>query len=180
MGIAREPVLVKLFIAITFNKKASYNKIIDILKIKFGEIDFYYGPIAFNFTNYYEDEMGKELQKAYMTFVKKIKREELSEIKVYTNHLEQQNSENQKRIINIDPGYLASDKLVLASTKDFYHRIYIGNGIFAEVTLHYRKGHWRYFSWTYPDYKTNEFFTFLDKTRADYMKQIRMRENKEG
>jgi hypothetical protein len=77
------------------------------------------------------------------------------------------------RRVNIDPGYVARDKLVLASTKDFFHRIYIGDGIFAEVTLHYRKGRYRFFSWTYPDFRDPEFQRFLEKVRAPLVRDAR-------
>jgi len=71
---------------------------------------------------------------------------------------------NGKRTINLDPGYLAQDKLVLATTKDFYQRLYLGQGIYGEVTLHFQKGRFRYFSWTYPDYSDPPFLDILDKS----------------
>jgi hypothetical protein len=76
-------------------------------------------------------------------------------------------------MVNVDPGYIARDKLVLASTKDFYHRLYLADGIYGEVTLHFRKGVFRFFSWTYPDYKEPSFLEFLTKARAKYMHEIR-------
>ena len=120
--------------------------------------------------------MGVGLKKLYLTFETLIQREALASIKAFTNEIETRYASNGKRRLNLDPGYLAGDKLVLASTKDFYHRLYLSQGIFAEVTLHYRKGCYRYFSWTYPDYKEPAFLEFLEKARAGYMKEVRSQE----
>jgi hypothetical protein len=117
--------------------------------------------------------MGSGLLKSYCTFEQLTDRETLPEKKNFTNSLEQQGLVLGKRSINLDPGYLARDKLVLATTKDFYHRLYLSEGIYGEVTLHFRKGEFRHFSWTYPDYKEPGFLEFLTKARAGYMHEIR-------
>jgi hypothetical protein len=75
--------------------------------------------------------------------------------------------------VNIDPGYIARDKLVLATTKDFFHRLYLGKGIYGEVTLHFQKGAVRHFSWTYPDYRDKGVQDFLIKVRAELAGKIR-------
>ena len=108
-----------------------------------------------------------------MTFEKLIRREEISTIKTFTNDVEKSLLKKNKRTVNLDPGYLTNDKLILATTKDFYQRIYLDNGIYAEVTLHYRKGKYRFFSWTYPDYKEKELQEFLVKARDGLVKEIR-------
>jgi hypothetical protein len=173
MGIAAVPLPVKLFVAAMFDAKVDHKEVAGVLAQRFGNVDVSYGPISFGFTEYYKDEMGEDLNKLYLTFETLIEREALAGIKTFTNEIEQRYASNGKRRINLDPGYLAGDKLVLASTKDFYHRLYLSQGIFAEVTLHYRKGCYRYFSWTYPDYKEPAFLEFLEKARAKYMKEVR-------
>ena len=173
MGTATVPLPVKLFVAAMFDAKVDHEEVQSVLTKRFGAVDVSYGPISFGFTEYYKDEMGDDLKKLYLTFETLIEREALSGIKVFTNEIETRYASNGKRRLNLDPGYLAGDKLVLASTKDFYHRLYLSQGIFAEVTLHYRKGCYRYFSWTYPDYKEPAFLEFLGKARAHYMKVIR-------
>jgi hypothetical protein len=100
-------------------------------------------------------------------------RERLPDVKIFTNEFERERCINGQRMVNVDPGYIARDKLVLASTKDFYHRLYLADGIYGEVTLHFRKGVFRFFSWTYPDYKEPSFLEFLTKARAKYMHEIR-------
>ncbi|MBD3347347.1 MAG: DUF4416 family protein [Chitinivibrionales bacterium] len=174
MGAAVRPQPVKLFLAITCSKDAEIDRLWKYLKKKWGETDFSYGPVSFdNFTDYYRKEMGSNLQKLYVTFPGVIERDCLATIKTYTNSLESKFLRSDKRCINLDPGFLARDKLVLASTKDFFHRIYLAKGIYAEVTLHFRKGKYRYFSWTYPDYREPEFQSFLAKARARLVKELR-------
>jgi hypothetical protein len=132
-----------------------------------------YGPVPFSFSDYYTDEMGTDLLKWYLTFGPLMDRERLPDVKIFTNEFERERCINGQRMVNVDPGYIARDKLVLASTKDFYHRLYLADGIYGEVTLHFRKGVFRFFSWTYPDYKEPSFLEFLTKARAKYMHEIR-------
>ncbi len=173
MGSATEPERVKLFIAVTFLRDAGSSDVAAELTRAFGPSDFSYGPVPFDFTDYYADEMGGPLDKLYVTFERPATRESLAEIKTLTNRLEARRALSGKRTANIDPGYLSADKLVLASTKDFYHRVYLSAGIYAEVTLHYRKGQYRFFSWTFPDYREPGFLEFLERVRARYVKTVR-------
>lgn len=173
MGIIQHPHQVILFFAVTFNPSFDINEIYTKLDQRYGNRDRIFGPIAFSWTEYYEKEMGNNLLKVYFTYSKLIDREKLAEIKNYTNNLESYYAKDGNRQINIDPGYVARDKFVLASTKDFFHRVYIGEGIFAEVTLHYRKGRYRFFSWTYPDFRDHNFQTFLELVRAPLVRNLR-------
>jgi hypothetical protein len=129
MGVAQNPHKVLLFFAVTWNQAFDINKIYTKLDQRFGNRDRTFGPIAFSWTEYYEKEMGDNLLKVYFTYSTPIDRESLAEIKKISNDLEAGYAINGLRQVNIDPGYVARDKLVLASTKDFFHRIYIGNGI---------------------------------------------------
>lgn len=173
MGVASKPLQVKLLCAIMFQETYKISEIIETLENKFGKIDYQYGPIPFIWTSYYSSEMGESLQKMYITFQKTIDRAELPQIKIYTNEIEQKQAILGKRAVNIDPGYISRDKLVLASTKDFYHRLYLQDGIYGEVTLHYQEGRYRHFSWTYPDYKDSKAEAFFEKVRANLVKEIR-------
>jgi hypothetical protein len=166
MGIAQIPPPVKLIIAITFDPSIGTDEVFSALDARFGARDEAFGPIPFSWTEYYAAEMGTSLYKVYVTYLTPVARDRLPLIKNFTNQLEAQYAVAGKRRVNIDPGYIAKDKLVLASTKDFFHRLYLGEGIFGEVTLHYRKGRYRFFSWTYPDYRDTAFLSFLEKARA--------------
>jgi len=165
MGSACAPSPVKLFCAILYAPGADIAVVHNRLNAQFGPFDHSYGPIDFGYTKYYEEEMGTGLQKSYHTFAGFVGRETLASAKLFTNALEQDFARNGKRTVNVDPGYLSRDKLVLASTKDFFHRIYLSDGIYAEVTLHFRRQLCRHFSWTYPDYRTEGFANFIVNSR---------------
>jgi hypothetical protein len=140
------------------------------------ECESEYGPAAavseafdFTETNYYDAEMGVGLKKQFWVFEQLIDPGRLPAIKRQTNFLEAEYAglklHAEPRPLNLDPGYLTLAKLVLASTKDHAHRIYLGEGIYAEVTLSYRKGGWQPFEWTYPDYRRDDFQTFFTSCR---------------
>jgi len=96
----------------------------------------------------------------------------------HTNTLEEAFTDKDpavKRPVNLDPGYLEQGKIILASTKNFYHRMYLARGIFGEVTMHYRNNAWEFFPWTYPDYKSAEYQAFFLELRAVYRRQLRTR-----
>ncbi len=136
-----------------------------------------WGPIAceseifdFNQTSYYDQEMGLNLKKQFWAAEKLIDRADLAEIKQRTNGWEVEYADEYKsgdvvRPINCDPGYLTEAKLVLATTKNRDHRIYLSDGIFAEVTLYYRGHGWQDSRWTYPDYRTAPYHAFFDRCR---------------
>jgi hypothetical protein len=97
----------------------------------------------------------------------------LAAIKRQTNDLEAGSSVEDRRQVNIDPGYVSLSKLVLATTKNHAHRIYLSDGIYAEVTLHYRDGAFRGYPWTYPDYASSEYCALFQKVRDLYRRQLR-------
>lgn len=142
------------------------------LRRHFGAIDFSSGIIPFKYTDYYEGEFGKGLSRAFVCFSKLIAPEKLSAIKLFTNALEQKFSRDSRRLINIDPGYVDMAKLVLATTKDYAHRIYLGRGIFAEITLRFKEKSFVPPEWTYPDYKTADYIGIFNRIRGLYAAQI--------
>jgi len=124
---------------------------------------------AFTETDYYAASMGTDLKKQFLVLDTPIDPGELPRIKRLTNDWEQDYADAhdypEPRPLNLDPGYLTLAKLVLASTKDHAHRIYIADGIYAEVTLNYRKGGWQRSEWTYPDYQRADFQAFFTACR---------------
>ncbi len=131
------------------------------LATRFGPIDLESPPLPFGFTDYYEKEMGPEIVRRFFSFERLIDPGELPTIKRWTNDLEGP----PPRRVNLDPGYVTLGKLVLASTKDFAHRIYLADGIYAEVTLTWTKGTFVPGGWTYPDYRTPEYIAFFTQVR---------------
>ena len=137
-----------------------------------GPVDFHTDWIPFESTTYYQEEMGSKLQRQFISFSNLIDPSRLADIKCLTNRLEQRFSQNKKRRFNLDPGYLSSAKLVLATTKNFAHRIYLHSGIFAEITLTYRGRRFHAQEWTYPDYRTPVYLQIFEKIRQKYLNQL--------
>ncbi len=173
MGKIKKYPPVKLIIGFIFKDAGLYGKTKKILEKLFGEIDFESETLPFRHTDYYEKEFGRDLKRAFIAFRKPIHPEYLSEIKIVTNRLEEKLSSRGLRRINIDPGYLDSAKLVLASTKDYMHRIYLNKGIFAEITLFYQDKTFKPWEWTYPDYRSREYIMIFNKIRELYTAQAK-------
>lgn len=136
----------------------------------------HFGPIAhssqrfdFTETNYYTATMGHDLKKQFFTFDRLIDPANLPRIKRLTNDWEHDyaatHQHPEPRPLNLDPGYITPAKLVLASTKDHAHRIYLRDGIYAEITLSFRKRAWQCAEWTYPDYRRHDFQQFFSLCR---------------
>lgn len=172
MGKISHPQPVKLIIGIITNSLPLLLQVEKILERKYGPIDYHSPVIDFVFTDYYKKEMGENLKRKFISFEKLIFPVEIIKIKHYTNKLENKFSQQGKRNVNIDPGYLNEGKLILASTKDNLQRIYLGKGIYAEVTLYFRKGEYQPFMWTYPDYRSSEYREIFKQIRSIFRKQI--------
>jgi hypothetical protein len=127
----------------------------------------------FSETDYYEPTMGPELRKQFFAMQELIDPAELTQIKVQSNRWEHEYASGaghpETRPLNLDPGYLTLGKLVLASTKDHSHRIYLADGIYAEGTLYYKDKRWQHREWTFPDYRREDYHAFFSRCR-DYLK----------
>lgn len=143
-----------------------------------------YGPFAlespvydFHHTKYYEASMGTALHKQILAFERQIPAEQLPDVKLHTNDLEQELAEThaypEQRPLNIDPGILTLGKFLLATTKDQAHRIYLRDGIFAEVTLRFQAGAFEPWPWTYADYREPLVRDFLAQARDLYRQKSR-------
>lgn len=168
MGSARSPNRVKLIIGLIYRDSQEYLAVKPFLLRAFGPIDYESPELPFKHTDYYRREFGSFLTRRFIAFSRLILPSALASIKIRTNKIEQKRSRSGKRLVNIDPGYIDMAKLVLASTKDFCHRIYLDRGIFAEITLVYRKDSFTQQEWTYPDYRTPEYIAVFNRIRKDY------------
>jgi len=164
---------VKLIAGFIYKSEDILNKAESLLEKKFSKIDFKSQPLDFIHTDYYREEFGDNLKRKFISFQRLIQPALLARIKNATNKIEKRLSRENRRQINIDPGYISQGKLVLATTKDYRHRIYLGKGIFAEVTLYYQDGDFRAWDWTYPDYKTKDYIRIFNKIRKLYAEQIK-------
>ncbi len=172
-----EPVIpqkAKLFIGIIFNTEEIMLKARKKLERKFGKVDLETMFIPFTHTPYYK-EIGPNLYKVFFSFEKLIARDRLADIKLYTNSIEKNFSVKKNRTINIDPGYLTLSNVFLASCKEFFHRAYIGKGIYIENEYQYVNKQYICWDWTYPDYKKSEYMSFFRDLRRIYHGQIKGR-----
>jgi len=178
MGKPEEPNPVKLFTGLLTGQVESLGKVEEKLEENFGPIDEKSSLIPFDYTDYYRSEMGEDLMRKFISFRDLVSPETLPEIKLTTNEIERDFSNsgefNLPRPVNIDPGYIELSKLVLATTKNYSHRIYLGKGIYAEVTLGYKDGSFQAQPWTYPDYRSDEYIVFFDRLREKYQHQLKL------
>jgi hypothetical protein len=175
MGNIQTPLSVKLFIGVLTSTPEILPIAEERLTALFGAVDLRSGLFPFDLTHYYDRTMGTPIFRCFLSFVKLIEPSTIAGIKIQTNEIEGVFAEEDPRVqrpINLDPGYLEQSKIVLASTKNFYHRIIISRGIYAEVTLHYEKGEWRSFPWTFPDFKADRYHSFFLSLRELYRKQL--------
>ncbi len=153
---------------------ASHAPLIDA----YGSADFISDVYPFDMTEYYVDQAGPNMVRQFLAFANLIDPGRLAAIKHETNRAEQALAKSldtpYPRPVNFDPGFIEPSKLVLASTKNFAHRIYIGDHMYAEVTLTYNKGRWDSFPFTFPDYKSGRYDTFLSKVRQRAAEQQRL------
>jgi Domain of unknown function (DUF4416) len=172
-----DPKPVKLIIGILAANETALAAAVKAINKSFGVIDLKSDVWPFTQTDYYKDELGPNALRQFVSIENLIDPGKLAQIKHDTNSLEQQLADSLKlslpRPVNLDPGFIEPSKLILASTKNFSHRIYIGNKMFAEVTLMYEKGNWRQFEYTFPDYRQSCYHDFLSKVRTRLLEQLK-------
>ncbi|MBC2714315.1 MAG: DUF4416 family protein [Desulfobacteraceae bacterium] len=172
MSQPTSPQAAKLVIGVFTNDQQLFYPVFEGLTKLFGDIDLMSPWLPFDYTSYYEREMGPGLLRRMAAFKMLIDQTSLSAIKLKTNAIEREFSKDQKRSVNIDPGYMLRERFVLATGKNFAHRIYIGDHIYADLTLIFQKGSFQPLPWTYPDYKAPDMHSFLYQVRNKYIKDI--------
>lgn len=175
LGKVKIPELVNP-VSVIFGNDIKYRikDVIDLLEPAFGKVDFVSKPLKFSeFTSYYEKEMGENLESRIVSFEALMHPYELANAKMFTNSVEERLSADGKRTVNVDAGYVHHSQFVLASTKQWGSRVYLGGGIYAEVTLIFLNGHFRPWEMTYPNYRTREYIDELEKIRELYMTKKR-------
>jgi hypothetical protein len=174
MGSIKSPTPVKLMCSILACEERLMDEARLALVERYGPADFVSPPLLFNYTSYYADEMGAGLQRQIVAFKALISPDALPDVKIAANALEQRWVSDGRRQVNLDPGYITLAKLVLATTKDHGHRLYLRDGIYAEVTLSFRHGRFQPWEWTYPDYASPAYCALFDALRASYQQQLRL------
>ncbi len=173
----KEPRPVKLLIGILAADEQCLQAAVEIIAAEFGSLDLQSDVWPFGMTDYYNEQTGPNILKQFVTVEKLIDPGKLAKIKHKTNKLEQKLAQKMDidlpRPVNLDPGLIEPSKMVLATTKNYSHRIYIGKKMYAEVTLIYDKGKWRPFDYTYPDYRQQCYHDFFNKVRTRLLEQLK-------
>ncbi len=153
MSRPTEPPPAKLIMGLLYREPDVQQRVLDILNERYGPVDVLTEPIPFSYTTYYDREMGAGLLRQIASFEDLVEMGTLPDIKLATNQIEDELAVGGKRTVNLDPGILTEERLVLASGKNFTHRVYLRDGIYADLTLIYQKGAFQPFPWTYADYR---------------------------
>lgn len=172
MSIPRVPDPGKLILSIIAPDREYLDLVAATLERRLGPREVEIGPLAFDFTKYYEAEMGPGNKRWVWAFARLVDRGRLAAIKLLTNEVEQAYTRDGRRRFNLDPGLLTLENFVLATGKNRAHRIYVGEGIFGDLTLVFRKGSYRPLEWTYPDYADSEMIAILGRLRERYKWQV--------
>lgn len=174
MSTPKHPDPAKLVIGCIMNDKALVENLFPFLEDRFGPVDMISRWLEFAYTDYYYKEMGSPLFRKVFVFKPLIAQEDLAWIKERTNEIEERFALSGKRNINIDPGYLVSSRFILATGKEYSHRVYIGRKIYADLTLMYsKKEGFKTLPWTYPDYASESMILFLSKVRDKYLLDLK-------
>lgn len=188
MGEIKKEYKIKLICGVLFNPQwimdkfgiqdlpSTIQKINSILEenlksFELEKIDLISDVVEFNLSDYYNEEMGEKILRYWISLSPNIQAKNLYKIKIFTNELEKKyfSDISSNRKVNIDPGYTDGSKLVLFSTKNYSHRVYLDEGIFAEVTLIYKNKQFHSLDWTYPDYKLDVAIDFFKKVRDVFL-----------
>jgi len=166
LGAAREALTARLVVGMLSADEDLMDAVTEALGPHLGTPDYVSPLIPFAYTAYYDRELGAGIRRRFISYPDPFPPDRLAETKCLTNTIEQKYAVDGRRRINLDPGYITLGKLVLATTKDQAHRVYLGQGIYAEVTLAYRRGGFEPWPWTYPDYRSPEYLEILNHLRG--------------
>jgi hypothetical protein len=173
MGKIGRPRQVRLFASIIFRRDADVEGALRVLGGAMGPIEEKTPPALFTHTTYYDSEMGEGLMLSFILFSPLVDREVLPDIKIFTNATEDLFSEDGRRTVNIDSGYIALEHVILATTKGYAHRVYLGKGIHADLTLMFNSGSYRALEWTYPDYAQEQTIALFNRWREACKQSLR-------
>ena len=176
MGAITTPLPVKAIIGVLTADPNLLPTVYTELARRLGPIDYTSELMPFKSTAYYEAEMGPDIQRQFISFERLIDAGTLAEMKLFTNEVEQvfaiKKSKGAARRVNLDAGYICLAKLVLGSTKDHAHRIYLSDGIYAEITLRFYRRTFQPWEWSYPDYRLPTYITIFNHIRKIYRNQL--------
>ena len=162
------PSKAKLFLALLWNSsKRSKGHLFSALAGKWGQVYDSYDPSYFPMSEYYKKEMGEDLRRSLVLMAPPISRESFIAVKQWSMEMEKEMSENGQRTVNIDPGLICPEQLLLISTKPYAHRIYLGQNLYAELCYTYSQKKYRPLPWTYPDYVQEDVIALFERWRGE-------------
>lgn len=164
---------VKLVVGLIYREEGVVERVSGILTGKYGEIDLETPPYPFDMTDYYREEMGEPLFRRFCSFERLIDPGALVDVKLDCREVEDQFSTGGKRRVNLDPGYLDFGKFLFASFKYRANKVYLGAGVYADLTLLFEKGRFEPFPWSFADMKSGRYHEFLLQTRDLYRRAMR-------
>ena len=164
-----------LFVGALFSSHEIFDRNLPELENHFGPILLQSPVMSWDHSQYYRDELGIPISRRFIFFERPIDASLLPEIKLLTDDIEYGNLKEGKRQINLDPGYLTEAKVILASTKNYSHRIYLGRGIYAEQEYIFSKGSYQPLSHTYTDYRNSEYLKVFSQARQRFRQLLSAR-----
>jgi hypothetical protein len=173
VGIEKEFHRVKLFSGFIYRDKDIYQAVKAKLAGIFSPVDLESGAFDFDLTTYYHEEMGTPLFRRFVSFKALIPPEQLPDIKLSTNKIEIETAAAGKRTINLDPGYLSLANVIIATTKNYYHRVPLQKGIYAHMEYVIKGKKICPLEWTYPDFKFPGYLDFFQELRQLYKRQVK-------
>ncbi len=175
----QEPEFVQLFVGVLFHREDALEKAVCAMD-PFGPVDFRSTPVLFSATDYYDCEMGSPIYRVFLSFERLVHPKDLARIKTETNAIEESLAEEERRTVNLDPGIMDYNKVVLASGKYNGQKIYLDSGIWADLTLYYERFCFRPYPWSFPDFKSGMYNDIFLAIRALYKKKRKARLHHQG
>ena len=172
MGKIIEQPPVKLICGFMWNAAVDIRPAIQIIQQNWGRFDAKTPEFDFSHTQYYLDEFGDHLKKQYVSFERMVSIDDIPDIKILSNEIEERFIHNGSRSVNIDPGYVADAKILMATTKNLAHRTYIGKNIFADLQLIFRRQTYEPTPWTFADMREPRMIEFFNGVREKYIEQL--------
>ena len=166
------PAPARLVFSAIYREEKRLGEALPFVEAAFGPMRPAGGRMPFEWTGYYGREMGAPLHRRIFAASRPVARDALAAIKVRMEAIERELSEEGRRTVNLDPGLLTAESFILATGKNFAHRVYLGEGVFADLTLVYRKGGFHPLPWTYPDYASEEIRNLLRDLRREHLAGI--------
>lgn len=175
MSIPKTPLPAQLILSVLSGPEHGLDQeLLDPLTARLGRLDYTSQPLAFTETSYYDQELGRPISRWILGFETLVPTEELVQVKLFTNELEHRFSRaNTTRVFNLDPGLISLERLVLASGKNFSHRLHLGQGIWGDLTLIFQNKDWQVLPWTFPDYAGVVLREILTELRNRYKAKLK-------